>query len=143
MRKRRAIIYDDNEVILEMLKSFLANRGYEVLCFDGPSECPIYEEDARSCPKTHKCADLIITDLKMPRMTGIELLRQQAERGCKLDRKNKAIISGYAEEEDFEAIRELGCAFFKKPFELSDLSEWLEECEKRTDLSLPLGNNIS
>jgi CheY-like chemotaxis protein len=143
VRKRRAIIYDDNEVILEMLKSFLANRDYEVICFNEPSACPIYGEDAKSCPKTGQCADVMITDLKMPRMTGIELLRQQADRGCKLDVRNKVVISGYAGEEDFEAIRKLGCAFFKKPFELSELSEWLDECEKRIDLSLPLGSDLS
>jgi CheY-like chemotaxis protein len=143
MRKPRAIVYDDNEVILQMLDSFLAKRGYEVLCFDGPSPCPIYSEDAKSCPKTHQCADVVITDLKMPRMTGIELLRQQADQGCKLDRRNKALISGYAGEEDFEAIRELGCAFFRKPFDFSELSEWLDECEKRMDLSSPLRKDLS
>jgi CheY-like chemotaxis protein len=88
--------------------------------------------------KEYPCTDIIFADIKMPRMSGIEFLEYQSQIGCKLDIKNKTIISGYIDDDSREAIERLGCSFFKKPIDLSLMSDWLHECEKRIDLSLPL-----
>jgi len=42
MRKRRAIIFDDEPVVLLVLKDFFETRGYEVLAFREPVICPVY-----------------------------------------------------------------------------------------------------
>jgi hypothetical protein len=73
-------------------------------------------------------------------MNGIEFLNAQTQRGCKLDNRNKAIISGQMDNEQKKIVDRLGCKFFQKPFKLSDLSDWLDECEKRMDLSEPVDN---
>jgi CheY-like chemotaxis protein len=140
MRKPRAIIFDDHETTLLALKKWMSKRGYEVIAFNEPIICPIYEKKTESCIKENQCADIIITDFKMPRMNGIELLQYQSQRGCTLDIKNKAIISAYMDDENKKAIKKIGCIFFEKPLELSELSDWLSECEKRIDLLLPLGS---
>ncbi len=77
----------------------------------------------------------MITDLMMPTMSGIELLKAQAKRGCKLTMKNKALMSGH-DIENFESqkIQELGCAFFRKPFDLSEFGAWLSVRELQMDL---------
>ena len=137
MRKIRIIIFDDDVVTLRLLKILLTDRNYEVLSFNEPIICPIYEKNTGNCTKDNQCADIIITDFEMPKMNGSELLQKQSERGCKVDIRNKAIISGNIDNEN--VIKKLGYAFFKKPIELSELIEWLNECEKRVDLSLPLG----
>ena len=74
----------------------------------------------------------------MPQMTGIELFQLQAQRGCKIDRKMKAIMSGRTDAKFLKQCEDLGYRFFEKPFECSDLTEWLGECEKHFDLSRPL-----
>jgi CheY-like chemotaxis protein len=74
----------------------------------------------------------------MPEMTGLELLQRQSERGCKIDIKMKAIVSGYADEELVAKCRDLGCSFFEKPFSFSELSIWLSECERHFNLSQQL-----
>lgn len=137
MRKPRAIIYDDDISILGMLKNYISLRGYEVISFSEPVICPVYERH-EDCTEVCPCADVIITDFKMPKMSGIELLRQQFRRGCKIDIRNKAVISGYMDDDVKQKIKELGCSSFQKPFKLSELSGWLDECEKRFDLSQPL-----
>jgi hypothetical protein len=76
----------------------------------------------------------------MPRMNGIEFLQAQTQKGCMLDNRNKAIISGQMYNEQKKMVDRLGCKFFQKPFKLSELSEWLDDCEKRMDLSEPLDN---
>jgi FixJ family two-component response regulator len=138
MRKPRAIIYDDDARILKMLEFFLSDRGYEVYAYDKPVVCPVNEGFADSCENLAPCADVMISDFDMPKMTGIELFQRQTERGCRLDIKMKALMSGYADEDLASQSKDLGCSFFQKPFEFSELSEWLRKCEKHFDLSQQL-----
>lgn len=139
MRKRRALIFDDEVAILMLLQRFLEDRGYETLVFEEPSVCPVYGQDVKSCGNLHPCADIMITDLKMPRMTGVEMLRLQAERNCRIDIRNKAVISGMLDAKEEEEVARLGCSFFKKPFRFFEIIPWLDACETRIDLDRPLG----
>jgi len=139
MRKIRIIIIDDEDVILRSLKRWLSKKFYEVLTYNNPAVCPLCEKKTKICMKEYPCTDIIFADIKMPHMSGIEFLEYQSQIGCKLDIKNKAIISGYIGDESRTAIEMLGCSYFEKPIDLSAMSDWLNKCEKRIDLSLPLG----
>jgi CheY-like chemotaxis protein len=138
MRKRRAIIYDDEPVILLILRDFFENRGYDVLTFPEPVVCPIYHSGS-SCANKAPCSDIMLTDFKMPGMNGIDLFRSQARKGCKLTMRNKALVTGYMDEGSIREVSEMGAAFFKKPLFFDELDRWVGECEGRMDLSVPLG----
>lgn len=139
MRKPRVIIFDDEIFVLGMLKDFFRMRGYEVLSYDNPTSiCPIYGDDGDVCRNEHPCSDIMITDFNMPGVNGVELLEFQARKGCRLDIRNKSVISGYIDDANMRRVYELGCNFLHKPFTLYALTEWLSECEKRLDLEAPL-----
>jgi DNA-binding response OmpR family regulator len=138
MRKPRVIIYDDDVNILDLLKDYLSQRDYEVLTYNEPIDCPIYEKNADNCIDHNPCADSILTDFRMPRMNGVELMEKQSQRGCKLGIENKAIISGSIDCDTIRLIENFGCTYFKKPFSLKELSSWLIERVKNMDLSQPL-----
>jgi DNA-binding response OmpR family regulator len=138
-RKPRLLIFDDDTSILNVLEKFFSLKGYEVFSFAEPEICPIYRGDGENCAKLKPCADLIITDFCMPGMNGAELLERQGRDGCRLDIRNKTIISGYIPDDEQERVDSLGCAVFRKPFRLSELSPWLKACEERMDLSKPVG----
>ena len=138
MRRRRAILVDDEPVVLNMLKMFFELRGYDVIACREPVRCPVYEDHAK-CGNLRPCADVVITDYRMPKMSGIELLEAQARMGCKLASRNKVVISGYLDEPELRKIEELGCAFLQKPFTPEELEAWLVGCEERMDLTKPLG----
>jgi CheY-like chemotaxis protein len=140
MRKPRVIIYDDDTIILDMLGRFFVKRGYEVYSYNEPVVCPLDEGLADSCANLSPCADVMISDFQMPKMTGIELFQRQAERGCRLDIKMKAIMSGYAGEDLASQYKDLGCSFFQKPFSMPALSVWLSERERHFDLSQQLND---
>src|SRR3984957_20552737 len=68
----RILVADDQEMMRDSLAATLARDGHEVIAAgDGPSAVSRLTSGGRF--------DLLITDLKMPKMTGIELL-QEAKR---------------------------------------------------------------
>jgi len=138
MRKRRAVIFDDEPIILKILTYFLSSLQYEVIAFPEPVACPLYNGSAEACHKELPCADIMITDLVMPAMTGVELIRLQTKNGCTLTTKNKAVMSGHLDEANKKLILELGCGSFEKPISLDTLAGWIAQCEERMDLSQPI-----
>jgi DNA-binding NtrC family response regulator len=65
----RILICDDQELMRDSLATTLAREGHEVVaCGDGTAAVQRFNTPARF--------DLLITDLKMPKMTGIELLQE-------------------------------------------------------------------
>lgn len=139
-RKPRVVVFDDEDSFLNVFKGWLSQKDYEVLAFNNPTVCSFLKEGTDYCKKINPCADIIFTDFDMPEMNGIELLQHQSQRGCKIDKKNKAIVSGYIDDTIKKIIDESGYAFFNKPVDLFVISDWLNECGKRIDLSRPLSS---
>lgn len=69
--KPRILVVDDEESIREFLEIMLKKEGYEVTC----------AEDGLKAKETlaKKTFDMIISDLQMPNMTGLELLKHVKE----------------------------------------------------------------
>ncbi len=138
MRKRRAILYDDDDVVLDLLQDFYSLRGYDVLTYRKPVFCPLYGEIS-DCNNLFPCADIVMSDIRMPGQSGINMLQAQALKGCRVPADNKAVMSGYLEDEEQLGMKKLGCRFFQKPFLLDEISVWLDQREERMDLSQALG----
>jgi CheY-like chemotaxis protein len=77
------------------------------------------------------CADVIISDIMMPKMDGIEFFKNQRQRGCKAPDANKALMSASVSPLQQTAVAELGCHFIRKPFHIAEIRQWLEECGER------------
>ena len=142
MRKPRAIVVDDDNMILDVFRHLFESMGYEVLTADTPMTCAFYREHADTCPQHDRCTDILITDNNMPGMTGLELLEMQHQRGCKLTNKNKALMTGDEASRVSEHADVLGCQFFPKPVPISTIIAWVKECEKRVDLSDSLASDL-
>ena len=137
MRQRRAILFEDDSLILDVVRLFFEARGYEVVACSRPVICPVY--DCRDgCAGLSPCGDLMLTDYRMPEMTGLELLQTQARMGCRMDVKNKAVMSGFMDDAARAAFDAMGCYRFDKPFTLDELRNWVAGCESRMDLNMPL-----
>ena len=137
MRKARIIIFDDDLVILDMLCYYFSVRDFEVQSFAKPVLCHS-SESTNSC--STPCADIIITDFRMPQRNGFELLHNQAQLGCPISIDNKAIVSGYLPSEHLLKTYEVAGMFFEKPFSLTELRAWTKKCVARVDLTRPLAS---
>lgn len=142
MRKPRAIVCDDDDSILAILRHFIEKMGYEVITSETPMTCAFYREHGGSCPQHNRCTDVFITDYQMPDMTGLQLLEMQLKGGCKLTSKNKALMTAHEDSALRRKAEALGCQFIPKPLLISTLVAWLGECEKRVDLTEPLASDL-
>ena len=70
--KIRAFVFEDDNSLRDFLRRFLTSRGYEVFTFSHPTICEEY-----SCLPSHVGADIILSDVNMPRLTGIDFMEQQ------------------------------------------------------------------
>jgi DNA-binding response OmpR family regulator len=123
----RIIVFDDHQEILEMLKNVFSLRGYEVLTYLNPSACPMFNHDMCLCPEGQTCADIILTDINMPHMKGIDFIERQRAKGCAC--KHVALMSGAFTSEDEKKARDLDLKFFKKPFAIDEVFRWLDIIE--------------
>lgn len=106
------LIADDEEVIRDLLKRCLSKEGYETsTAVDGL--------DALNKIKSHDYSMLIL-DLKMPKMGGMELLStvRQFNRDLII-----IVITGYATIETAKEAIKSGCLdYITKPFNIEDIS---------------------
>jgi DNA-binding NtrC family response regulator len=127
----RIIIIDDDPAINLLLKTALVQRGHHVSTFSDPAACLALKKTTHSCLQGSSCADVIISDVVMPGISGIDFFKLQTARGCKTPEGNKAFISATTRQEHFDAIAELGYKFFNKPFKLLEIVKWVESCADR------------
>lgn len=131
--KLRAVVFDAVESVRELLAVALRDRGYEVLSFAEPTNCPLYPDPDNqcSCTQEYPCGDLLIIDQNMPGMTGLEFIERQEARGCKGVIQNKALLAQSLSPVELARARELGCQVFYKPFRFRDFSQWLDSREEQ------------
>ena len=117
------LVVDDEEVIRFTIQKKLSRMGFNVISFEKGEDVIYY---LKSTPDE---ADLIITDIKLRKMDGIELLR-------KVNAFEKPvpvlIISGHGNVEDaIRALRYGASDYIRKPFDINDLTSSVRSILKR------------
>jgi CheY-like chemotaxis protein len=124
----RALIFDDEKEIRNILWILFDDRGYHVLTFPHPGICPLSGEATCPCSSEEMCSDVILSDLNMPVKKGIDFLEEQIKKGCKC--KHFALMSGDFSDEDVSRAKSFGVNIFKKPFNLEEITKWLDQIER-------------
>ncbi len=110
----RVLVVDDEKNITKITKKILTKYGYKVTIFN--DSISAWEE----FQKNHHSYDLVITDMTMPQMNGIELAKRIQE--VKPD-KPIIICSGYSELINKDRASELGLYYLPKPVSVNDMAE--------------------
>lgn len=115
--KKTILVVDDEGVIREFLYEVLEEDYAVSLACDG-------DEAIEQIQKQH--FDLIITDLKMPRVSGEEVVKFTHNH----DTATKIIvISGYSSLYTVsQTVHNGACAFLSKPFSISQLKQAVNNC---------------
>jgi DNA-binding NtrC family response regulator len=103
----KILVVEDNESLREVLTKILTTQGYETLSVDSAESG---YDSIQQQP-----FDLVITDLKLPQMSGLELLRAAKER---LPSLRILLMTAYGTLETAVEAMKLGAVdFISKPFE--------------------------
>jgi CheY-like chemotaxis protein len=120
MSSPTVLVVDDDPGIRESVTEVLSAEGYRVL------EAPDGEEAlVRLDGLEERC--VVLLDLAMPRMNGLELLNELSRRG-RSERFPVVVMSANAHPRELEFPQVV--ALLRKPFELDDLLRWVEVCSR-------------
>ena len=122
------LVVDDEPKIRHLLEQLLQANGCTVrLAQDGIEALAQFQQHP---------ADLVITDLKMPRATGVELLQELKVLDPLV---NVVVITAYPSIEGaVEAMKIGACDFITKPFDIVQIQAILYRCQQRLALSRQL-----
>ncbi len=116
----RILIVDDEKNYLLVLSALLGGEGYEVMTApSGARALALVEEDE---------PDLVITDMRMPRMSGVQLIQELKER---LPDLPVIVMTAFGTVENaVEAMKAGAIDYITKPFENQELLMTVERALK-------------
>ena len=120
-QKTKVLILDDEPIVLKRLKPALEKSGYDVEAFSRSLEA--------SNRIMEKEFDIVITDLKMEGIDGMEFLTRVKERSPVTE---VIVITGFATMETAkESFKKGVFDFLAKPFKLGEIKDVVAKAESK------------
>lgn len=113
MNKKAKILYVDDEELNTMLFKLNFEKKHEVLtAMDGFNALEVLDE--------HPDTEIIISDMKMPGMNGVEFIRNARE---KFPDKKYYILTGFEITSEIQGALDSGMIlkYFRKPFNIREI----------------------
>src|SRR3989441_10986062 len=122
----RVLVVDDEQSLRKVLAATLQREGYEVtVCAEGEEAIASLDRDG---------ADVVVTDLVMPRMDGLTLLRKVVARHPDVP---VIVVTAHGKiDSAVEAMKAGAFDFVTKPFENSELKAIIAKAARQSDLNL-------
>lgn len=112
-KTKRLLVVDDEPIVGKRLQQVFSKIGFEIETYTEPA--------AAMAAMAARPFDLVVTDLKMEGMDGLEVLRQARAMNPAV---RVIIITGYASPDTAELAQQQGVfAFLAKPFRLDELKQ--------------------
>jgi len=122
----RVLVVDDEQSLRKVLAATLSREGYEVqVASDGEEALLLLERDG---------ADVVVTDLVMPRMDGLSLLRRVVQKHPDIP---VIVVTAHGKVDSaVEAMKAGAFDFVTKPFEHAELKAIIAKAARQSDLNL-------
>ena len=117
----KVLLVDDEREFVQTLSERLIMRDMgSAVAYNGESALNLIKEDE---------PEVIIVDLKMPGVDGLEVLRKVKEKRPEIE---VIILTGHGHEEDRQLCMELGAfAYLQKPLDINILSETIQKANEK------------
>ena len=114
----KILIVDDEKIIRDVVEAYLIKSGYECRSTSSGSE-------ALEVQKSFK-ADVLISDIRMPGMSGIDLARKIYDKYA----IPVILMSGYSAPKDMKMIKDIEYYFYTKPIKVKEIKDKIVEIEE-------------
>ena len=116
LRKLKLLFVDDEVEIVDIISDTLSKLDLEFhVCFNGKQAVEIINNNE---------IDLIVTDINMPEMDGIELIKYVKNKNSNI---NCIVMSAYTEKRYKEISKDLGVKeYITKPFDFKEFLELID-----------------
>ena len=120
----KVLVVDDQSPIVEEICEFLESNGYRcVPCLSSRQAIERFREDSE--------IGLVLCDLQMPELDGIELVRQLQQIAGKHRAFEAIMLTGRADKQDvIKALRAGIADYYQKPVDLHELLEGIHRQDK-------------
>lgn len=119
MNKRITVLYvEDEPNLAKLLVSGLGLFGIEVF----PAFISAEELIEKASTPQYASADILVFDIRLPRMTGMELAKALREKG---ETRPIVLVSAWPAPSK-EQLDEIGAAFLPKPFDFPDVVQTIQ-----------------
>ncbi len=117
----KVLLVDDERDFVEALSERLQMRDYSsAAVYSGEEALSILEEDE---------PEVMVLDLKMPGMDGLEVLRRVKEKHPNVE---VIVLTGHGSEDIAKFCAELGaCAYMEKPVDIEKLTQAMQEAHRK------------
>ena len=117
MAKKKILIVDDEAGIVQEIKEFLEEEGYEAYTADSAKVGIKLVEEL--------LPDVILIDVKLPDASGTEVLRACKEKSPKT---KTIMVTGYVDQAVMDEAEKIGRdTFLQKPFDLVKITEEIKK----------------
>lgn len=126
MRKGKILVIDDEDLMCDLIEQVLEMKGYAITTMTNSTEA--LEEI-----KQKKDYDVIIADIRMPKVSGIDLLRTSNAQDMDYQ---FILITGFYNLLSPDILKPLNpFGFIKKPFDINTLISTVEQAfEKKSEI---------
>jgi len=107
----RVLVVDDEPMILTMLQRYLGQHHDVVTAPNGLEALKILERD--------EAFDMVLCDVAMPGLSGVELHEWMSQRGSRLARRTAFMTGGVSDPDLQRYLEGSGCPMLSKPFDRS------------------------
>ena len=101
----------------ELVCHVLEAQGYRVSVARDGQELSAAITDAM-CGERDEIPDLLISDVQMPKMTGLSVLKRLRQDGCQIP---VLMITAFPDQHTRRTVQHLGASLLSKPFAVQDL----------------------
>jgi len=123
LSERRILVVDDDPATCALVMDSLSEEGYSIsACADGEQALELLQQE---------CFDLVLADIRMPRITGVELLQHIHDMSRNI---SVILITAYASlDTAIEAVRSGASDYLIKPFSLRELRQRIRDAMPSED----------